>query len=304
MKKSLLIAAAIIGLNSSINAQQQIPNGSFENWTQNGPYLDMNQWFNLNGITATYPSYGALRSTDAYDGTYALELISNKADATAFGGPIDTTAVAFLGQLVSMTPVNAVPFSSRPTKLSFYYKYTPGTIPTAGVDTAAVSLKLVQGTNTIAWGYKKIYGSAVNVYTHEEITLTYYSSNNPDTMNLSISSSQTGFGKTPQNAQHKMINKIGNRLLIDKLEFIYSSSVNEIKSAEKIKVYPNPAKEFINIDTKDNYTTYAIYNSLGALVEENILNSNQIKVNHLNQGLYIVKLKSNTLVKDVRFIKE
>jgi hypothetical protein len=77
-------------------------------------------------------------------------------------------------------------------------------------------------------------------------------------------------------------------------------SVDEEILRNNISFYPNPAKDFVIIESKNlNSSLKAeIYNINGALVQTNIINSKpqKISTSHLNSGIYIMPFKSNNAV--------
>lgn len=71
--------------------------------------------------------------------------------------------------------------------------------------------------------------------------------------------------------------------------------INEIKNQEEaILIYPNPTKDIINIETKENLKPLQItlYNTLGKEVIKKNLTTNQINISNLPQGLYLLKIIS------------
>lgn len=68
-------------------------------------------------------------------------------------------------------------------------------------------------------------------------------------------------------------------------------------STQKIKFYPNPAKEVIYFDNTDNKSfSVSVYDVQGKiLIEKTIENSSQsISVSSLNSGVYFVKVKTDS----------
>lgn len=85
-----------------------------------------------------------------------------------------------------------------------------------------------------------------------------------------------------------------------------SASNFEIVSA--ITVYPNPAKDYLNINIPGSLeaTTYTIYNKLGQVVKQmNVSSQNDLRVNTANfsTGVYFVKVEKEGAVKILQFIK-
>ena len=281
-------------LSMSAFGQQQFPNGSFENWS--GDTLNPDGWFSLNAITQDYPTYGTTRTTDAYDGTYALKLVSGKVDATPLGFPmIDTTAIADLGNLTPQGPQHGIPFTDRPQKLTFYYKYSPGTYPVGIVDTGQVYVKFTLQGSGIGDGIMQFYGNAVTQYTYGEIFINWWDQDTPDSLKIGIASSTTGFSQC--DVCH-FANQIGSQLIIDKMEFVYPTGINEPIGFENlITIYPNPACDIVNLNINNANNanlTLNIYNVIGALVKTETLEQNQQQINieDLSNGIYMVEIKS------------
>ncbi len=293
MKNTFMFIAFILSMSAF--GQQQIPNGSFENWS-GGDTLNPDGWFSLNVITQDYPTYGTTRTSDAYDGAYALKLVSGKVDATPFGFPmIDTTAIAGLGNLTPQGPQEGIPFTDRPQKLTFYYKYSPGIYPVGIVDTGQVSVKFKLQGSGIGEGIMKFYGNAVTQYTYAEILINWWNQDTPDSLEIGITSSTTGFSHCEV---CYFANQIGSELIIDKMEFVYPSGINvPIGVGNLTTIYPNPASDIINLNiNKANNAdmTLNIYNVIGTLVKSEILEQNQQQINieDLSNGIYIVEIKN------------
>ena len=97
----------------------------------------------------------------------------------------------------------------------------------------------------------------------------------------------------------------------DRFELLFSSgavsNIENLKNAE-IKIYPNPASEFINVQLSDNMSNakLKIYNISGVLVKDIELNDNsdKININELAKGMYIVEIKSNNSTKTQRITVE
>ena len=70
---------------------------------------------------------------------------------------------------------------------------------------------------------------------------------------------------------------------------------------EKFEVYPNPTFDFLNIDGIDNSKDIAIYDINARKIGTYHLTpaNNQLSVNHLNKGLYFIKI-DNTIIKFIK----
>lgn len=73
-------------------------------------------------------------------------------------------------------------------------------------------------------------------------------------------------------------------------------------SNEDLKIYPNPFKDFINLESKESYT-YKITDVLGNIVEQNTSKNTNIGA-HLSSGIYVLELNVGTLKYFKKIIKE
>lgn len=82
---------------------------------------------------------------------------------------------------------------------------------------------------------------------------------------------------------------------IDKIYPSYANSVEDFVS-NSISIYPNPAKEFLNINfdnTSDIISSFSISNSLGEKLIDKDSFLKQVDIGILNTGIYFVKFKLN-----------
>ena len=61
-----------------------------------------------------------------------------------------------------------------------------------------------------------------------------------------------------------------------------------------MEVYPNPTQGVVNIP--NNAKNVALYNSLGALVEQLSVTNGQIDMSELPQGMYVISAEINGVV--------
>ena len=95
---------------------------------------------------------------------------------------------------------------------------------------------------------------------------------------------------------------------VDDITFgTYSSlSTNDLKEFTDINLYPNPATDFVNINSADTIDSYLIHDLTGRVVESSNPNSNnfRIDVTSLNKGVYLVKLSSGDKTSSIKLIKD
>jgi hypothetical protein len=94
----------------------------------------------------------------------------------------------------------------------------------------------------------------------------------------------------------------GNDVLIHKMSQSVLG-VNENKISSGILVYPNPATDFLQIQSDVNWSQYKVVNSLGQIVLEGSCSSH-IPINNLDAGIYFIQLFDNEgKITQTRFIK-
>ena len=74
----------------------------------------------------------------------------------------------------------------------------------------------------------------------------------------------------------------------------------------EISLYPNPAKETLNISAKNTIESATIYNVLGRKVQSYAVNatSKKLDISSLSTGIYILKYTVDNVVGSMKFIKE
>lgn len=104
--------------------------------------------------------------------------------------------------------------------------------------------------------------------------------------------------------------KKGNEIYGTPIDFdLIMPTENIIGESENLKIYPNPAQDFITIELENQANfdyNILIINNLGQIVQQDILNQNvqQIPVNHLPKGIYTLRIENEKTVFVKRFIKK
>ena len=301
MKKiTTTLAAAIISI-TVMTAQQQIPNGGFEHWSVAGQGEDPDSlWYSVNQLTnsITYPVLVS-KSTDAYAGEFALYIESDTATLPPPAGnnTLDTLS-GFIGLNFNFNQGTSlgIPFTDRPDCISTYLK---ANIPTGDTSSIIVTLS---NTNGVAGEAKIILSNNVSAYTNHTAPINYINAENPETLAITIFA---GDGELPiQNAQSNLHPLPNNNLWVDEMKFIYGAActvgTNNFNFKEKPKVYPNPAKDLITIETGHlnfNDINFKIFDLAGKSVYQSNLNAEKIDVDisFLNPGIYYLTIYSDKL---------
>jgi len=80
-------------------------------------------------------------------------------------------------------------------------------------------------------------------------------------------------------------------------------STNEFDSNNTISLYPNPTKDVLNISTKETVKHIIIYDLQGKVVAK-VSNKKQIYLTHLESGIYMTKIETETSVTVKKIIHE
>lgn len=78
--------------------------------------------------------------------------------------------------------------------------------------------------------------------------------------------------------------------------------IEQLESQNSILVYPNPATDYLTVDS-EKVTLIEIYSISGKLLQKK-RNSNQIDVRKLNTGTYIIKVEINKELFTSKLIKD
>ena len=205
-----------IQLKSSTGVTQNILNSSFENWSTI-TWDELDGWQSSNQWAIGEPTMPVAKTTDAYTGTYAIELnmVLNANGDTVWAGVTN-------GYFGDGYMGGGVPYTSSPTGIEFYYKYAP-----SGVDTASVSIEFKETGFPSQWAGTAITGTTTT-YT---LSSGFIPAISPDSLLIIITT-----GRNP-----------GSQFKVDDINFVFPVGVNELVNVEKLVAYPNPVKDVLNL---------------------------------------------------------
>lgn len=155
--------------------------------------------------------------------------------------------------------------------------------------------------DTLAWNFiaVKRYGDTISIFVdNQKFVSTGYQSHNLSVDSLCFGRQfTTSFCAQPNHFRLDDI-MIYNRAVTDEeMDSIYNlnpgiaTSLKEESSLGEIKIYPNPATEFLAIQSNERILNYEIYDLSGRLVRQNMINNNQIPIQDLAKGFYYLKLE-------------
>lgn len=132
-----------------------------------------------------------------------------------------------------------------------------------------------------------------------------------NTDSLKINAGESAYEKVilhTKNKNGKYTSSVSfNTSFVQGANFVITYQIDSLKSGvsyvrdKNIKLYPNPAKETLHIESKEN-TSYVIYNQMGQLLIKGELKvgENNLNVNLLSPGLYFITTQTSSHY----FIKE
>lgn len=278
----LLPSVALLGL--AVNANAQIPNGSFENWmTPTGAtYQDPVGWITFNGLTSLAgASPSCEQGSPGAVGNYYANLTTRN---TAFG--------LIAGIIISgdgTTGTSGFAYNSRPAALTGQWQY--GIQP---LDTGMVIVYFTkwnattQSSDSIGGGFAPVLGSHSG-WTPLNIPITYFSSANPDTAIVGVFSSMN----SPVE---------GSFIKIDALGFGVSTGVAETADAAEIGIYPSPATNVVNVVADQPIAEVDLLDMTGRIVLKQSASAKSaiVDIADLNSGRYLVQLRMADGTRQVR----
>jgi hypothetical protein len=223
MKAARLSAIAAIAFACA--RAQDIPNPSFENWTDGGllgTYPD--GYITTNGATEDWPTYGISETSDAYVGNSAAQIVTGHLYSTFIVIVDDTAGQLMSGwyQVLQQREHLGFPYTQRPAALRCHYKFFP--MAPVGQDTGrilAAFFKYNGGRDTMGIAELKLTDT-VDTYTQADIPITWSSQEVPDSAHISLESSLTwmsfGYAGLEGTGSHNPI--LGTKLIVDDLEFV------------------------------------------------------------------------------------
>ena len=139
--------------------------------------------------------------------------------------------------------------------------------------------------------YAYIFQRNTNGYWKEQIKLSSSDSTDRFGIPVAISGNTALVG-----ASRHSYDENGNNYLRDAgAVFVYETEfagVPEQKRKSDVSIYPNPANEFININSDHSFIQYRICNQQGALIQNgNLDEQNKVDISTLNEGIYVIVLQ-------------
>ena len=282
MNKILFSSITMVML--SISVLGQIPNFSFENWTNNGTYDTPDNWSTLNSITSANSLYTASKGVPGNPGSTYLKLTSKMINGTAVNG------VATCGELdpITLNPITGFPFSQQPKSFSGNYQFMAAFPGVIRVSLTKWNTQLHR-RDTVAYIDQQLSGMEMS-WKAFNLNFIYMNSEIPDSCLILMKAS----GFTPYNSDY---------LWVDNLRFTGDvAGLNDVEVTPSVfTISPNPTADFIEIKLNDLKTTTSKIELIDlkgtTLISKEIdpfIFNHTIDIRSLSKGNYIVRLISDS----------
>jgi Secretion system C-terminal sorting domain len=274
---------------TGVTSQPALMNGDFETW-QSTTYSLPDNW-NLQ----TSLGEGFNRTTDAKDGSYAIELITTLSKYSS--KPAAQFGYISTGYYPNNCGSNCIEqggygYSKQKDTLAFYYKYVP-----KGNDSAGVFLNFKKQGVVISNSFAILHAAAT--YTYKEIA--FDNGLVPDSVMIDIMSS------LPNDT---LTSFVGTSLKIDEMHFKsqkLTTGIFSYKNENEIIIFPNPSNGKIQINglTAD-VQSLEIYNIVGEKIaaftnlKQQI--SSEIDLTGSAPGIYFVKIYNGEKICSKKFV--
>jgi len=291
--KSLIFIATAFCIGNFAQAQQTIPNASFENWTNFGTYSDPTSWSSYNsqligmGYIPTCEKGSPAATGDSY-----LKLTVKSVNGVAQPACVLSNPV-----FVGMKP--GFPYNLRPTTLTGKWKYS---VSTNNITYIIVKFwkwdPIAQISNCIYRGETDISPGIVNTWTNFNLPITFPTEEYPDSAFIKIVLGE--------------VTAIENDYLyIDDLSFSGTVGVSEVQENSNFSVFPNPSNGVFTIQNiGEDVTNIDVFNLLGEKVfqstNNNLVNNNEtaIDLSKKPKGIYFIQVTHGNSITTKKIVIE
>jgi hypothetical protein len=262
----------------------QIPNNSFEDWTNMGTYVNPNLWSSLNDITASNGIFTCEKGTPGNPGAAYIKITSR----TIIGmGIVPGIVVSGLMNTTTLQPISGFPCASRPESLKGNWQFMA-----YGSDQGYIAVLLTRWNSslntrdTVAYAYKPLIGMEMS-WRSFTIPLIYINGASPDSAIIVASASNANGSLT---ADYSYV-------YLDNLSFYGTvASTEEIKQECSVFIRPNPGKDRVTVQFNETITKpvlIEVFNDIGQKVlsmnTEPFLKSVELNISGLPEGIFTLR---------------
>ena len=254
---------------------QQLPNSGFENWSFREEYIEPDGWISTNAFAFTGAVETCYPHEDARTGNWSAKL-ETRIDPLSQ----DTLKCILACGLNYEAP--GMHYRWRPSTFSFYYQHN--------LRDTAVALLVLTKYNTLlkrrdTVGIAPVFFiDSTATFKKQTINITYLKPDKPDTC---IAVFITSLKDKPWP---------GNYLIIDDMELSGFPLSTPEMDAPPVTIYPNPARDIVTIQSKEEITSWSVWTANGKLALHGT--GERVDIAALKPATYIfnIQLKSGELI--------
>lgn len=272
MNKNLLFTMSFVLCALVLQAQNPVPNPSFENWTSGNP----DNWLTNNAVGAFVP---------------ITQVNTGNTGSKACKGEVVSFQGSGIAPVLYSSPGgsgNGFPVSQTYNNMRFYYKFNPAA---AGDEIEAFAV-IQDGSGTGVGSAFLTINTAATIFTQANAPIIAVGPN-PANAVITISIGNVGGSGSPA---------IGSYFIVDDVSLNNAASIQENSMAGLDNIYPNPSGNTINIpfhQQSSGVVKIKIYDLQGRLMKD-LLNENQgagsyklvENISDLENGIYQCSFES------------
>lgn len=293
MKKlsTLLFVSMVLILTSTY---AQIPNFSFENWTNMGNYENPDQWGTMNNTTALASVFTVTKATPGNPGSFYMKITSKLV------GNMVVNGIAVSGRLdsITQTPMSGFPYTQRPQSFTGRWQHMIYGSSQGSLRATLTRWDTQLGQRvTVATANQTLSGMAMS-WANFTINFTYTDGGYPDTCIIVLKAS----GTNPTNNDY---------LWVDNLAFtgIVAGISDMTASSSLFSVYPVPSQgEFhVQFEPSQEYETLLEVSDLQGRVLSSTrlatgVSETKLDLSGFSKGTYLMHLRTGTLAEVKRVV--
>jgi hypothetical protein len=296
--KKILFSVLALGLGAQVGFAQ-IPNNSFENWSNSNGYNTPDGWDNLNNLTNNAMVYTCEKGTPGNVGSSYLKLTSK----TVSGMGV-MPGVAVSGKLNSsnFTALSGFPYNQQPTALTGKWQHmiygADDATHQGFIDVQLTHWDIPTNSRTVVGSAHKTLSGMAMTWSTFTLPIIYTQTTMPDSAIIVFSAS----GTVPTNLDY---------LWVDNISFTgTSTAIHELNTESFMSVYPNPCTDKIAFATdgyNGNHTSVRVCDIAGkelmSLMASSENNLQEISVADLPAGMYVLYVTDQNKSKHALFSK-
>lgn len=253
---------------------QDIPNGSFENWSNQGSYSDPDGWLTSNMVSWSVSQLLTCEAgSPGVDGAYFVKVT----DRMLPGSGMQQASIT-VGTWGSFP---GFPFTQRPATLNGFWQYHPANGGHDGVVNAALTRwNPVTGQREVIANSPIHAALAINDWQAFSSPFIYLSGETPDSAIVSIQATSAAAGD-------------GTSIWVDELSFGAPLGVGDVQALEVPATWPSPAADRVYFRSPAPVAIMQVLDATGRAMPGVSLmaSSSSVDVSGLPPGIYLLRLR-------------